>query len=199
MADHDVGHLDDATWDRLAANELSPSERDRCFDHVTACAECTRVWRGVLTLRSEAEARGLIAPTAAAARPWWRSQMVVLATAASVLLAVAGFFVTLGTDFDPTADRGAGALPSVEKLIVDYPNDGTPQLTWSAVTGATKYRLDVFTEDGTPVWSAEVNVSPAGWPAKVPHPNGRYRWRVEAVGAEGTIARSRLTPLEIAR
>jgi len=196
MADHDAGHLDEATWDRLAANELSPSERDRYFDHVTSCADCTRVWRGVLTLKSEAEARGLIT-AAAVERPWWRTQMVALAAAASVLLAVAGFFVTLRTDVDSGAVRGNSALPPVERLDVGYPAGGTPQFTWTVVPGTTKYRVDLFTEDGAPLWSGEVAAPTVSWPATVPRQNGRYRWRVEAVGANGPIARSRLTPFEI--
>lgn len=199
MADHGAEHLDEATWDRLAANEVEPLERDRYFDHVTACTDCSRIWRSILTLKSEAETRGLIVPEADP-RPWWRAQMIPLAVAATVFLAaVAGFFVTLQTDADPSVVRGGNTLATIEGLMTAYDADGVPSFAWTPVAGVTHYRLEIFTEDGRPVWSGDVSGPPAPWPAGTPHTVGRYRWRVDGLDAGGPTARSRLTPMDITR
>ena len=59
MADN-MAHPDEATWERLAVGELDAAARDAAFDHILECERCSRIWRGVLTLKSEAEAQGLI-------------------------------------------------------------------------------------------------------------------------------------------
>ena len=61
-----AGHVDEHTWDQIVGEEIDPAARDAAFDHVIQCEDCSRVWRGILTLRSEAETQGLIPPAARA-------------------------------------------------------------------------------------------------------------------------------------
>jgi TolA-binding protein len=89
MAD---AHLEDATWERLALNELTAAERDAAFDHVLSCAECSGIWKAVTTLEEGASREGLIAPAktapdVTASRTW------PYAIAASVALAATGYFL----------------------------------------------------------------------------------------------------------
>jgi len=195
MAD---GHLDDAAWERLAANEASDLERDRYFDHVTACAECTLVWRGILTLKSEAEAQGLIAP-GSRERSWWRAQMVPLAMAAALILVVGGVFLSRRPASDVSTVRSADQLPAIDGLMMAYNPEFVPTFVWPPVMSATLYRVEVFLEDGRPVWSREQTAPPMPWPSDVATAKGAYRWRVEALKGGAVIARSRLAPMELTR
>jgi hypothetical protein len=193
------GHLDDASWERLATDDLEASERALLFHHILSCATCSEVWRSVLALESEASAEGLLHDRPAASRFPWRSRMMPLALAATVLLAIGG--VLMMRQSTPPVDtvRGIVALPPVEGLMMAYSSDGVPNLVWTPVPGATTYRVEVFTEDGRPFWSGDMTGPPIQWPAGLPRLKGAYRWRVEAEGAAGAIARSRLTPLEMSR
>src|SRR5436190_5543343 len=85
-------HLDEGMWDRLAGDELSASERDHLFDHIVSCEACATIWRGLSALRDEAQSQGLIPADAPAASRSFRSPLVALAVAASVIL-VSGLVV----------------------------------------------------------------------------------------------------------
>jgi hypothetical protein len=85
------GHVDAAAWERIASGEIDPADRDAAFDHVVQCEACSLVWRGLLDLKSEAEANGLM-PGAPATSSWFRSPVAALAVAASVIV-VSGLIV----------------------------------------------------------------------------------------------------------
>jgi hypothetical protein len=191
-------HLDEAAWDRLAAGEAESPERDALFDHIVSCERCSRIWRGVLTLQQQAAAQGLAAPVRNQARPIWRSPAVALAMAATLLLVVGGVFLSQRPASDNETVRGT-ALASIDGLMMAYDPDGVPAFVWPPVPAATHYRIEVFTEDGRPLWSADAAAPPARWPAETPRAKGTYRWRVEAFGGEGAMARSRLMPVELTR
>lgn len=191
-----AGHLDEATWDRIVAGEIDPAGRDTAFDHVVSCERCARVWRGVLALKSEAESQGLIAREVPATS--WRARLWPAAAAAAVLLAISGVMVMRQPRVDdPT--RSASALATVEGLMMAYAADGVPTLVWTPVPDATRYHVEVFTDDGRPVWDREIATPPLGWPGDEPRVKGSYRWRVEASQGDRVLARSRLTPLELSR
>jgi hypothetical protein len=101
-------HVSDATWERIASGEIDPAGRDAAFDHVVQCEACSRVWRGLLDLKSEAEAQGLVA--APAASSWFRSPLAALAVAASVIL-VAGLIV-LRPSQTPVAPAPSAPIPA---------------------------------------------------------------------------------------
>jgi len=191
-------HLDEAAWERLATNELAEAERDALLGHVFACAECSEVWKGVLALNRDAEDEGLIERQDRAPRSLWRSRFMPLALAATVVLAVGGVLMIRQPAPTETA-RGTATLAAVDGLMMAYSTQNIPMFVWTPVPEATGYRIELFTEDGRPYWSAEVTAPPTPWPAELPRVKGAYRWRVEAIGSGGPVARSRLMPLEIAR
>lgn len=186
-------HPDEATWEQLALGEIDGPARDAWFDHITTCEPCTQVWRGLQLLKVEAEGQGLIARHSA--RSWW----MPLAAAATIVLAVGGFLLTRPTIPDAAVVRSPAALASIDGLMMAYDPQGIPTLVWPPVAAAISYRVEVFAEDGRPVWSTEATAPPVRWPAETPRTKAPYRWRVEAHGANGPIARSRLTPMEIER
>lgn len=191
-------HLDETAWERLTTNELSEPERDALLGHVFACAECSEVWKGLLELERDAEDEGLIARQDRAPRSLWRSRFMPLALAATVVLAVGGILMTRQPVPTETA-RGTAALAPVDGLMMAYSPDNIPTFVWTPVPEATSYRIELFTDDGRPYWSGEVTAPPTPWPAELPRVKGAYRWRVEAIGNGGPVARSRLMPLEMSR
>lgn len=190
-------HLDEAAWLRLGAGDAAQSERDLLFAHIMTCAQCSEVWRGVAFLRQQAEAAGLIERPAT--RASFFKWLLPITIAATVILA-AGTVVVMRqpAPVDDVA-RGTSALAAVEGLMMAYGSDGTPMLLWTPLAGATSYRVEIFSEDGSPIWTGDVSAPPLRWPANAPRDKGMYRWRVEAQDPAGAIARSRLTPLELTR
>jgi hypothetical protein len=193
-----AGHLDDATWDRLAANEIDQAARDQAFDHIVSCDRCSMIWKGVLALTADAEAQGLI-PREGQARPFWRSPIVTLAVAATLVVAIGGVFLMRAPAPAPDTVRSSGTLAPIDGLMMAYDPNGVPTLVWPPVAAATSYRVEMFSEDGRPIWSADVPAPPTRWPGDVARAKGAYRWRVEAMTGEQSIARSRLTPMELTR
>ncbi|MDP3716357.1 MAG: hypothetical protein Q8T13_01155 [Acidobacteriota bacterium] len=190
-------HVDEAAFERLVLNEVGAAERATLFEHITGCASCARVWRGLLELRREAETEGLI-PAAVAPVPIWRSPIVALAVAATLVVVIGGVVLNRQTSDDSTTLR-SGTTVGVEELSAVAGAGGTPTLSWSPVPAATSYRLDVFSEDGQLVWTRDVTAPPLSWPDDVPRSAGLYRWRVEALAANAVVARSRLAELEVSR
>jgi hypothetical protein len=193
-----TGHIDESTWDRIVANQIEPDARDRVFDHVLECDDCARVWRGVLALQEEAAAAGLVARERPAAPRWWQSGLVPLAAAAALVIAVSGVLMTRQPPETATV-RSSTAIPALDGLMMSHSSEGVPMFIWTPVPGAARYHVELFTDDGRPVWSREVDAPPMRWPGDVPRSTGTFHWRVEAIGPEGVTARSRLTAVEISR
>jgi hypothetical protein len=194
----DTGHLDEATWDRLAGNEIEQAARDEAFDHIVSCDRCSTIWKGVLALAAEAETERLI-PREGQARPFWRTPIVTLAIAATLVIAIGGLFLMRSPAPAPDTVRSNGTLAPIEGLMMAYDPNSVPAFVWPPVPAATNYRVEVFSEDGRPIWSADVAAPPTRWPGDVARAKGAYRWRVEAMTGDQSIARSRLTPMELTR
>ena len=123
-----MSHLDDATWERLASGELGAGARTAAFDHIVACGECARIWKGLERLREDAEADGLIAPQMPVARRvWMRSPIVGLAIAASLILAVAAVVTrnvretAVPPTTIPATAPAAPSVPSAEVGSASFP------------------------------------------------------------------------------
>ena len=197
MADN-MTHPDEATWERLATGELGAAERAEAFDHITGCERCSQIWRGLLMLQSEAQAQGLIPRATPARTGWQRSPVFALALAATLVVVIGGIMLSRRTADDPNQLRGSAAA-AVEQLTATNGADSVPTFAWTPTPGATRYRIDVFTIDGRPQWTREVDAPPVRWPADEPRTVGSYRWRVEALNSGAVLARSRLTEIEVAR
>ena len=196
-----IEHPDEATWDRLAHGEIAAPERDALFDHITACTSCSQIWRGVVTLRSEAQAQGLIPRDVATRTAWLRSPVVYLAVAATLVAVISGVVMNRQTVTDLSGDRSV--MRSNGAVAVEDPSASTERgvttFTWAPLPGAASYRVSAFSDEGLPVWTREVAAPPLAWPAEIAREAGRYRWRVEALG-DGTVrATSRLSVLEVPR
>lgn len=193
-------HLDADTWDAIAANTLDPIRRDTAFDHVVACEACTRTWRGIMALQADAEQAGLIDAVPPSQRASaWRTQLVPLAAAAAVILVVGAAWLARPHAPEPDALRNGTTIAAIDALMVAYAPDGVPAFVWAPVAGATRYRVEVFTDDGRPVWTRDLDAPPASWPAETPRAAGIYRWRVTALNGETVTARSPITVAEIPR
>jgi hypothetical protein len=188
-------HLDEDTWERLAMNQLAAPARAEALRHVMACARCRTIYRGVLALEESAREAGLGPPRRAApATRWLLAGGATLAAVAAVLLV----WWRIGTSDAPSgpALRGAPAVITVRAVARIEPGR---ELSWAAVAAAHRYRVEIFAEDGQPVWLGESAAPSIAWPAAASTP-GAYRWRVEALDEGGAVvARSPLTAVELAR
>jgi hypothetical protein len=87
-------HPDDATWERLACEELPADDRDRVLAHVLRCDACSEIYRTLLDVRREAREfdPAVVAPRVVmsdAIGSWRRYSLaaaVVLAAVLTVLL-----------------------------------------------------------------------------------------------------------------
>jgi len=192
-------HPDEATWERLALDELEPAERDAWFDHITGCERCSQVWRGVLALQSDARAEGLIpaTPTTAASRS--RSMVAYLAVAATLVVAAGGALLLRQEAPGRAVLRSSTEVQPVEGLMMAYDAAGVPTFVWTPVPSATQYRVELFTDDGRPVWTREAGTAPLPWPADAPRATGTFRWRVEARRGDDLVARSPFAVQDIPR
>jgi hypothetical protein len=185
-------HLDDATWEQLAMNELSSPARAEALRHVMACERCRKIFRGLRELEDTARAQGLLPPELAAPnrKSRWIAVGAAVVAVAAVLVLV---FVLRRPDDDRTLRGGDGSAIAVE--IADRVRVGQ-RVRWAPVAGATAYRVELFADDGTPAWSDRTTANELAWPA-TPKP-GVYRLRIEAVDGERVLARSQLIRVEAA-
>lgn len=190
-----VEHLDDATWERLAMRELSGEARAAALAHVSGCASCLKIYRGLALLEKEARefdaavpgpTPGASPPAGSAVVRWLFPAGAVLAAAAAVLL-----WVRSGsTPLDPTGTgtmRAGGALPEVAlRAGAGCSADFAP------FAGAEAYQVTWTREDGRAVAPA-VSVSSGPVPAPpAAASSGVMFLKVEARAAGVPIAESKL-------
>ncbi len=172
------GHLDDATWERLACDELSTPEADAALRHIQACAECTTVHRGVGALRQEAPRFDSGAPGGAALRR--RRPMLVAAALAAAAVVVAALVLPGSLAVVPLRS----AAPAGEPVAVAPvgPLSAAPGLfQWQAVPGVALYRVSLLGADGAVVWASEpVPGTSLAWPSEVVASPGKYFWQLTA-------------------
>lgn len=166
---------------------LSPEERNRLLQHVSACDACRREMREVVDV---VEKR----------RPGWRRATgPVAALAATLVLMVP--LLRLGPDEvevvrSPIFETGPPAITLLtprEEMRRTEPI----RFTWHAVGEGLTYQLVLSDDDGEIVWSATLGDTVA-----IPTPDfrlqhGRYSWQVEALLEDGGVARSQRRRLEV--
>lgn len=186
-------HPDDALWERLAEGALDSDQRLRLADHVTRCAECRDVYRGVQALR-DAAPRARVLPFRR--RAAWGAGLAVAA-----VLVLALFMPQPGPAPAPAGDAlrsdaaGRPVPRSPRGRLVSAPTS----LAWEPLSGARAYRVQVLGGDGASLWtSAETQAHELPWPAHLTLDPGRYYWQVVArVGLDEERA-SPLIDFEIA-
>jgi len=196
-----TGHLDETTWERLALRELDPAARATAIDHVTRCARCAKIWKGLHALEHAARAfdpgvpgatRGPSAASPTRARWRWLAAGGALA-AAAVLVIV---FVVAPRQDGPAAPVLRGPSDTLE-LISPAGETALPVwFRWQAVGGADRYLLELFSESGDRVWAATTDRSPFEVPRATDLSQARFA-RVTALAAGRELASSRLVSISI--
>jgi hypothetical protein len=195
MAGDRASHLQESDWERLACGEMGPEERDRALEHVTSCAACAELYRGLSMLRAEAPAFDPGAPRHETGRSL-RGQVPAWARWAAAGLAVVslGSWILLERRAPPQAvTRAPVAATRVVLLepVGALAPDG--RFRWNTVEGADSYRIRLFREDGLLLWTSEaLTETKADWPSGVAPAPGRYFWDVEAFREGRSVARSEL-------
>jgi hypothetical protein len=195
-------HLDDATWERLAMDELAADERARLLVHIAACPSCSKLWIALRHLEAEAAAidpavrrtaTGIAEDTdeLAARRPRKITRILI---ATSGLVAAAALALWLWPR------PGPDALEPVEvvrgsasgSLVVEV---ASGVLRWRPVAGATGYRVSIFDGEGRRIWGP---TELAGTTQAIPRvTTGGQRARIEALRDSTSIA-SALVELVVA-
>jgi hypothetical protein len=176
-------HPGDEAWEALALGELATPEREQLFDHVTACAACADIYRGLKTLESEARAfdpgvpRSAAAPASRGRGAWYAG----LAAAAVLVLAIALPFRTT-PDPPPDVVRGPVVSTPIALAPVGDLSSAPTDFRWTPLTGAARHRVELSGADGDLLWtSRDLEGTHTTWPAELRLDPGTYFWRVVTV------------------
>jgi len=191
METTDASHLDEATWEKLACDELTAPERIRARTHITACPECARIDTALRALREEAKAFDPGVPADAPlpfVRPPARTAVRWLALAASLAVGVGGAAFLL-RDVTPSRPgdltvRGTLSSRPTPLTPLGAQHAPVPDFSWTAVPNARAYRVTLLDANAKPVWtSAQTDRTQLAWPAEIKTP-GTYYWQVVALPME---------------
>ncbi len=166
----------------LAAGARSAADRERLTGHLAACSACADEFRVLGELRP-------VIDGAARPRPAfdWR---YLAAAAALVLVAGLAFVVwqSSRTNLPPRPIDRSGQTSQIETTPSNRATlDAAPAaLSWTAVDGATGYRVTIYDFESTPVWESPlVRTSTVDVPEEVRarlRPGTPVYWRVVATG-----------------
>jgi len=83
-----TGHLSDEAWERFLDGTLSTAEREAAVDHITRCAECARVYRGLVAFeRDSAPLHGEDAKRRSASTWRWAGPLAAALAAVTIFVA----------------------------------------------------------------------------------------------------------------
>jgi hypothetical protein len=186
------------TFDRLRAAERYPAPGPDCLDelgaaaavdgtatpqaiaHLSVCAAC----RAQVVQLARLLGDGAVAHEVDRLSGVRRFPPVAapLAAAAVLLLALIPFLAR--TDSGDGDFRDEPQVPAASAPVLKPPltrDSGLQSLHWSAVAGATQYRVTIFDEEGSLVWTAETGDTAVTFPQDAALVAGTpYWWRVEA-------------------
>ena len=180
-------HLDEMTLAAFAEGGVYPGKTADLV-HVASCERCRRELGSLLALlgdRDVAAEMGRIAGRPnLVARPFTRR----LLTSAGLLVAAALAFAVVRTRAPELAPdhRGptitAASAPVLGGPIGDLTNpDAARTLQWSAVPGATRYRVTLFDAAGKVLFEMELSDTTASVPDSIAFAEGRsFLWKVDA-------------------
>jgi hypothetical protein len=175
----------------LVRREGSEASRLATLDHVMSCAEC----RSEFDLLRSIELAGVEA--GATARPGRRSWLGSAALAASVLLAVViGRFALPKAPESEVVRSGWDGGVTLLAPPPESPAGSAMLFVWRPIPGATRYRLEVLTDDGEVALEAETGDTAVTLQSTAGLAPGDYKWWVGATSA-GATARSALRPLRL--
>jgi hypothetical protein len=184
-------HPDEAAWEAMALGELPAAGREKLADHVARCAECASVYRGLVTLATEAARFDPGVPRTAPRRVILHrpARWVYAGLAAAAVLLVTllplrqqGTAPTQGpaaTDNDVRSGEKPVPVPLEPKGVLAGPPRA---FRWQGIPGVTRYRVELSSRAGDLVWSSPPVEGPTvDWPATVSPAPGAYHWQVIAL------------------
>lgn len=163
-----VTHLESTEVAGYLDRTLSAADRARVEAHLTECRDCRAELIAVTrVLRGSERPRRLLLP---------------LAAAAAVLLLVPWLHLTQTRQpGQPILREPASTTAVAPTAIAPRGPAGGTRFVWSAVSGADRYRITVFTRDGSVAWEAQLAETTVALPESTPlAPGARYFWKVEA-------------------
>jgi hypothetical protein len=178
-------HLDEGTLARFLDNVAGADERARIEDHLADCADC----------RDDLYAARRILQARPRRRRWL--PLVPLAAAATVLLLIwprVGDRAPNGVTRDPAltttlAPRPIAPVGTVTRI---------DSLQWSAVPGARRYRVTMFSAEGRAVWQTTPTDTAVALPDSLRFsPLTSYYWQVKAETAFGRWVESDLVTFTV--
>ena len=154
-------------------------ELRRIASHLASCAECRAEVADAVDIVAEIRQRRT--------RPVWIAGVAGVAAAALVAMIV----WPRGID-QSTVHREAPVTTTIAPAAV-HPvgiTSSAPTLVWTAVPHADRYRVRVFTADGSVIWERESTDTVLAFPASGGLRDGQtYYWKVEAqIGFDRTVA-----------
>jgi hypothetical protein len=190
-----VACLDEAELGVWVEGTLDSAARARALSHVAECSRCRRAATSLIeTLRSESVTQAVKeleqgnfrerAGTGGLRRLPRRYR--VGAVAAAIAAVVAGVVFLRPTDLEigeaPThreALPGAISLPQPIAPLGEL--EAVEAFAWSPVSGADRYRLTVFDDEGTVIWETETEEPRLAPPTSVLFETGaQFFWKVVA-------------------
>lgn len=190
-----ASHPEEEAWVRLASAEMPEGERQALLDHVVRCEECTRIYRGLRMLATEARSFDATVPAFEPAprlvtEPRWLAAGALGALAAAVVFLLvrppASPDATVPVPL-PTSDlRSAGGSAPVPLQPLGSLAHRPGAFAWRPMPEARAYRVRLLDAQGEVVWTSPEVVEPsAELPATVPLARGRHYWQVLAHPASG--------------
>jgi anti-sigma factor RsiW len=169
---------------------LDTRDLERAESHLASCAECRAELVEIRAIVAEGVAKQAPRPVL---ERYGRLAGVLTAAAAVIIVAAiaVGRMPRNAVDperlrLDTRENRGAFALVSPSESTV--PARGSV-FRWHSASTASTYRLTITDSAGTPVWSQTTGDTSVVLPDSVVLRTGaRYRWYVDALGADGRSA-----------
>lgn len=192
--------LGEGTVAALAEGTLDAARRNTVLPHLAECGRCRkRVASVARALADPKVVREVRAVEDGRGRPAWRLARVAAGVAAAAVL----MLLAWPAQFEEPVQHRAPpitAAPAPEALRPVGPVADAPDLRWTAVSGADRYRMVLFDAGGTVLYETELAGTVGTLPdSALPAPGETYWWQVEArVGFDRWVA-SELIEFSVAR
>ena len=184
---HDsAAHLDEGAVSRYTDGALDLAERGRIESHLADCAMC----RGELK-----EVARIMATRPRRRRVVWLAP-VMAAAAALVIVAVRAIPGPAG----PSVTRDPALTETLAPTVLGPRGQVRvlDSLRWTAVSGATRYRVTLFAADGRVIWESNERDTVVAMPDSVSMaPDATHYWQVKAETSYGRWVESELVPFTL--
>jgi anti-sigma factor RsiW len=166
-----VSHLESTEVAGYLDRTLPAADRARVEAHLSECRDCRAELIAVTrVLRGRERPRRVLLPLAAAA-------------AVLVLVVPWSRLTQIRQPGQPVLREPASTTAVAPTVIAPRGPAGGTRFVWSAVSGADRYRITVFTRDGSVAWETQLAETTVALPETLATPlapGARYFWKVEA-------------------